>query len=44
VLGVALAIVLSTAPTGFKATFVALAMVGVACAALGLALPKRART
>jgi MFS family permease len=43
VLGVALAIVLSTAPTGFKATFVALAMVGVACAALGLALPKRAR-
>jgi hypothetical protein len=42
VLGVALAIVLSTLPTGVKTTFLALALVGLTCAALGIALPKRA--
>jgi EmrB/QacA subfamily drug resistance transporter len=42
VLGVALAIVLSTLPTGAEATFLALALIGVVCAALGIALPKLA--
>ena len=40
VLGVALAVVLSTLPTGATATFLALTLAGGVCAALGLALPR----